>query len=248
MPGGGWRYVAQALVALFVPDTCAACGRVLQEGDCPPLCAACRLDLSPTRWAGRADNPVELLFRGRYPVARAHAHYQYVHNTAGARAVLAFKYRHRPDVARRLAAEAAAELLSTGFFEGVDCLLPVPLALRRQWRRGYNQSMYLARGLQDVSGVPVWSGCVRRVADNPSQTHLTAAERRLNVSRIFRLTRRAWRLEGKHVMLVDDVLTTGATMCALADEVMRAHPAQLSVFALVVSPHVPNPHVADWTW
>lgn len=83
----GFRYVMEALAALFMPDTCASCGRVLQEGDCRPLCVSCRMELSPTCWKGRADNPVELLFRGVYPIARAHAQFYYVHDTPNAQTV-----------------------------------------------------------------------------------------------------------------------------------------------------------------
>lgn len=238
----------EALLALFMPDTCASCGRVLQEGDCRPLCASCRLDLSPTCWKGRADNPVELLFRGLYPISRAHAQYYYVHGTPNAQTVYAFKYHDRPEAARWMAREAALELLPTGFFEGIDCIVPVPLSWRRRWHRGYNQSEYLALGLSDVSGVPVWTDCVRRKVNNPSQTSLSVYERQQNVQHIFRLKSQARRMSGRHVLMVDDVITTGATLRSMADELMKVMPSQLSVFALAVSPHIPDPHVADWNW
>lgn len=244
----GFRYVMEALAALFMPDTCASCGRVLQEGDCRPLCVSCRMELCPTSWKGRADNPVELLFRGLYPIARAHSQFYYIHHTPNAQIVLASKFYGRPEVARLMAREAAEELLPAGFFNGIDCIVPVPLSKRRQWHRGYNQSEYIANGLSDVSGVPVWTDCVRRRVNNPSQTSLSVMERQQNVKHIFRLTHRASKLTGKHVLMVDDVITTGATLRALADELMNARPAYVSVFTLAVSPYVKDPHVADWNW
>lgn len=244
----GFRYVMEALAALFMPDTCASCGRVLQEGDCRLLCVSCRMELSPTCWKGRADNPVELLFRGVYPIARAHAQFYYVHDTPNAQTVFSFKYYGRPEVARLMAKEAAEELLPVGFFDSIDCIIPVPLFWKRRWKRGYNQSEYIARGLSDVSGIPVRTNCMRRNVNNPSQTSLSIEERQQNVKHIFSLTHHAAELTGKHVLIVDDVITTGATLRAVADELLMTKPSHISVFALAVSPHVKDPHIADWNW
>jgi len=117
----------------------------------------------------------------------------------------------------------ATSLLPARFFDGITLLVPIPLHWHRYLRRGYNQSAYIARGIHRVTGIPVRRDVVRRVKDNPTQTHLNPAQRRTNVENIFRLTDKgAAALRGQHVLLIDDTLTTGATLLSCAREIARA--------------------------
>lgn len=113
------------------------------------------------------------------------------------------------------------------FFEGIDRILPVPLAARRMKQRGYNQSALLARGLSEVTGIPVSDGWVVRTVNNPTQTHLRDSMQRWeNVWGIFSVNPLcADDFKGKHILLVDDVSTTGATISACALAIKEAVPS-----------------------
>ena len=102
----------------------------------------------------------------------------------------------------------AAELSDTDFFDGVDAIVPVPLAQKRFRQRGYNQSEKLAEGISSVTHLPIFTRAVERVVANPTQTQLTRTERRENVADVFMLSRPEL-LAGKHLLLVDDILIDG---------------------------------------
>ena len=128
----------------------------------------------------------------------------------------------------------AADLADSDFFDGVDLILPLPLSRRREKRRGYNQSTELARGVSEITGLPVDTSSVARTVDNPTQTHLTGQERQANVAGIFRLLRPE-ALRGRHVLLVDDVLTTGASLISCGQTIAAAGGVRLSVLTLALA-------------
>lgn len=128
----------------------------------------------------------------------------------------------------------AAELLPTGFFEDVDVVIPVPLHPRKQRARGYNQSEWIARGVFQVTGIPVDTSSVIREKHTNTQTRKSIYERWENVEGIFKL-RHPERLVGKHILIVDDVLTTGATTTACADVFREIGGIRISVLTLAVA-------------
>lgn len=128
----------------------------------------------------------------------------------------------------------ASELLPSGFFEGVDVLLPVPLHRKRQRKRGYNQSEWIARGVAAVVGLPVCTAAVERTANTDTQTHKSAFERWQNVEGIFEI-RQPEVLEGKHVLIIDDVLTTGATTVGCASCLLQVKGVRISVLTLAMA-------------
>lgn len=225
-----WRDVLRPLLRLLFPEMCAVCGHRLEEGE-GVVCNACFASLPFTRFRGRAGNVVERLFWGRLPVVRANAYVFYHSGAASSAPVLQLKYRGRSQVGRFFGRAMAADLAGTGFFDSVDVIVPVPLAHDRQLRRGYNQSLLLAAGVGEITGLPVVADAVERVVSNPTQTRLHGREREMNVAGIFRLVRPE-EVAGRHVLLVDDVLTTGATMLSCAGEVARAPGVRLSVLVL----------------
>jgi ComF family protein len=145
--------------------------------------------------------------------------------------VSALKYGDRLDLAPLLGgwmARAGAEL-----FEGADALVPVPLHWRRLWTRRYNQSAALARTIATISGVPVASELLARVKSTPQQVGLSRAERATNVQGAFRVPSAAKAaVTGRRLIVVDDVLTSGATSEACARALLRAGAAQVDVLTL----------------
>lgn len=226
--------LVRAVFGLIMPRYCAVCGRRLDEGEDDPLCSDCTLGLPYTRFAARRGNPLELLLHGRFAFERATAYMYYERDTNARNLLFNMKYYDHPHVATAMGRRMAVALMETGFFDGIDCLVPVPLARRRLRRRGYNQSERLACGIARVTGLPVERKAVVRRVDNPSQTSRLPAERADNVSNIFAL-KRPERLAGRHALLVDDVITTGATMASCATTLLAIPGLRLSVLALAVS-------------
>lgn len=134
-------------------------------------------------------------------------------------------------MARDLAEVTADELSATDFFDGIDALVPMPLHYLRRYKRGYNQCDYIAEGIRRVTGIPVVNGVLKRVRNNPTQTHLQINEREQNVANIFRVVHPE-RLENKHILLIDDVMTTGSTLHAALQELQHIPGIRLSVFTI----------------
>ena len=123
------------------------------------------------------------------------------------------------------------ELLPSGFFDGIDGIIPIPLAKKRQRQRGYNQSVEIARGVSEVTGLPILNQVVRRTNFKSSQTQLGRWERNENVETVFELID-GNAIRGKHLLIIDDVITTGATMIACAQQLVKAGDVKVSVLSL----------------
>ena len=211
------------------PRTCAVCGASLNATE-QKLCGSCLLELPYIGCEDFYDNPSARLFWGRIPVERACSFMHYHHDAESHNLLVNLKYRHRPDLGAWLGRLMARELLPRGFFEGIDCIVAVPLHWQRHWQRGYNQSRELARGLSKATGIPLLRRAVVRARNNKSQTRMSTAERMQNTQQLFqaRLS-----LAGRHVLLVDDVLTTGATLSACAQAILDVSPdVRISILTL----------------
>lgn len=234
-PAAALRSLHRVADMLF-PRHCRVCGRRLALGErC--LCSACTLSLPYTGYRGRRGNALELLLHGRFSLRRASAFLYYERYAPTRYLILALKYYGRREVGMEMGARMAAELVGTGFFDGVHCVVPVPLSCRRRRSRGYNQSLLLAQGVSRVTGLPVEDGALVRTKNNPTQTSRARSERMLNVQGIFKTVRQE-AVNGRHVLLVDDVITTGATVTACADALQAAGATGVSILSLAVSEHI----------
>ena len=141
------------------------------------------------------------------------------------------KYFDRPEAAVTLARIFAREQQESDFFGGIDAIIPLPLAKKKQRKRGYNQCDYIAKGLSLQTGIPIYDDVAIRTVNNPTQTHLDHDQRRENVKGIFQLTD-PQKIAGMHVLLVDDVITTGSTLLSFAEEIAKAPDVSISIFSL----------------
>lgn len=199
------------LLDIIAPRACCQCHRRLAIDE-EVLCASCLLHLPRTFFATKAlDNPMARLLWGQLAVERVAALFYYEPSSELTRAIHQLKYRNRPDIGIFLGRLMAEEMMGNGFFEGVDLLVPVPLTKERQRERGYNQSLMLAKGVSEKTGIPIAEAVVVRTKFSGSQTHRHAWERRENVEHAFEYVGEV-DISGKHLMLIDDVLTTGATI------------------------------------
>ncbi|MCD8304915.1 MAG: ComF family protein [Prevotellaceae bacterium] len=217
------------LLNLLSPRYCAVCHETLTPSE-RLVCGRCLLGLPYTRIKDLVENEVTRLFYGRFPIERGYSHLYYGKDAPSHPLLMQLKYGHRPDIGSSMGLLIGQQLRGKGFFEGVDAIVAVPLHWRRQLKRGYNQSAQLAKGLSRATGIRVGKGIVRRGVNNVSQTRMTSgSQRRDNVQGVFVARKTPLR----HLLLVDDVLTTGATISVCAEAIMRENPdARFSVLTL----------------
>ncbi|MBP3785162.1 MAG: ComF family protein [Bacteroidaceae bacterium] len=222
------RIFSELLEAIF-PRYCMLCGKRLSAKE-ETICTLCYTELPFTYLCGVKGNYVERLFWD-LPVLRASSFLEYKAGGRVAKILHELKYHDRPQVGRFFGRIMAAELIETDFFGEVDFILPVPLAPRRLRKRGYNQSLFLAKGISDITKIPIDSMASVRIVDNPTQTSLNRDERQQNVKDIFRVAN-VDALRNKYVLIVDDVLTTGATLRELIETLAQVEGFKASVLTL----------------
>ena len=219
------------LLDLVAPRLCVVCGRRLSPSE-KVLCGGCNLKLPRTGFQHQPyDNVMARLFWGIIPVERAAALFYYEGGASTANILYDLKYHDRPDIGIAMGRMMALEFGEAGFFSGIDLIIPIPLAPSRQRHRGYNQSMQLARGIRQATGLPIYTQVVRRSVFVKSQTQMGRQERQENVADVFR-AKDIDAIRGRHVLLVDDVVTTGATMTACARELLKAADVTVSLLSL----------------
>lgn len=219
------------IVDFIAPRSCVICGRRLSPTE-RSLCSVCVLHLYRTTFQFTPeDNEMAQLFWGLLPVERTAALIYYEPRSETAALIYKLKYGHRPDIGEDLGRIMAEEMKPAGFLDGIDVLLPIPLSKKRYWQRGYNQSEMLARGMSEVTGLPVITKAVRRTNFRQSQTSLTRKERQENVEGTFVL-RHPELLENKHVLLIDDICTTGATLLACSEAIRSVKGIRISILTL----------------
>ena len=221
-----WR----RLLDFISPRCCVICGTRLSPVD-EALCPVCVLHLPRTGFhQSPLDNPMARLFWGIIPVERVAAFCYYDPGSSLSRAVYELKYHNRPDIGIALGRLMATEMQRSDFFNGIDMLVPIPLTSKRQRQRGYNQSRQLALGVSEVTGLPLFDRIVCRTVFKGSQTQLSRWQRRDNVENVFQL-RDADALRNRHVLLVDDIVTTGATITACARELLKVDGVRVSILS-----------------
>ena len=171
------------------------------------------------------------LFWGLLPVERAAALFYFEPRSELARLIYQLKYNQRPDIGITMGSVVARLFDEHDFFGGIEAIVPIPITRRRRWHRGYNQSEQIARGISSVTGLPIYNKVVVRDHFTESQAHKTALERRDNVATAFRLVD-ADRVRGRHLLLVDDIVTTGSTIIACGREICKANDVRLSILSL----------------
>lgn len=196
------------------------------------LCSVCQLHLPRTTYQFTPDdNPMAQLFWHLTPVERAAAFIYFQPRSEMARMVYQMKYGNSPDVGEDLGRLMASDMQMAHYFDDIDLLLPVPLTPKRQRQRGYNQSEMLALGISSITHLPVAAQALKRTVFRESQTHLTRHERQENVDGMF-VVNDADQLKGRHVLLIDDVCTTGATLIACSQALASVEGIRISVLTL----------------
>ena len=219
------------LLDTISPRLCVVCDNRLTVTE-EIICSRCNFHLPRTDFGKIPyDNEMAKLFWHQIPIERAAALFYYEAHSETANIIYKMKYKNHPEIGEVMGRLMAKELQTNGFFDGTDGIVPIPLAKKRQRQRGYNQSMEIARGISEITALPIYNNVARRNAFEGSQTNKGRWERNENVEGVFEL-RDASAVQGKHLLIVDDVVTTGATVLACAKELCKAPHVKVSVLAL----------------
>lgn len=218
-------------VDVLLPRTCSVCHRAL-DSDERYLCRRCLAALPRTHFEEIEFNPFEQAMMAGPRIERAASYFYYDRGGAYASILHDIKYRGMPALGRWIAARAAREMRGSGFFDGIEVLVPVPMHRHKEIDRGYNQSRVIAEGLADELHIDVVDALVA-TRGHSTQTRKSVQERLDNMRDLFALNPdREKLIAGRHVLLIDDVVTTGATLLACATVLTTVPGVTLSAFTL----------------
>ncbi len=217
-------------VSLFYPKYCDGCGRTLVKGE-KCLCMYCLSNLPKTNFHTYKNNPLEMVFAGRVPVFRATAFCFFKKGSVFQNVIHQLKYRGNKEVGVYLGHLFGLSLIENKEFESVDIIVPIPLHSRKLRKRGYNQSTCIGQGIAEVIPRQIDNTSLIRVMETSTQTKKTRYNRWENVSEIFQLAENE-KLAGKHILLVDDIVTTGATIESAAQLLLTLEATKVSVACL----------------
>jgi ComF family protein len=222
----------QGFISLFYPKFCFACQTTLL-GNEDFLCTICRHTLPVTSFHTFKSNPVEKLFWGRIKVENATAFLFYDKGSKYGHLLHQFKYKGHTEIGIMLGELFGNQLKETGFND-IDLIVPIPLHPSKLRKRGFNQSEVIALGISKSLGKPVAGMALKRNIFTTTQTKKGRFERWKNVEGIF-IVKNPELIQKKHILLIDDVITTGATLEAAGNAILNIDGTKLSVAALAVA-------------
>jgi ComF family protein len=224
------KYMVQGFSHLLFPSICVGCGGDLNHAN-QLVCLRCFHQLPETHFYDFPNNPIEKIFWGRVPILAASCHYYFSKQSILQNIVHQFKYEGKKQVGEQFGKLMAEALMQSPRFSEMDVLLPLPLFANRQKKRGYNQAQVLCESIAKRMKIPVLSNAMQRISATETQTHKSRIDRWRNMEGKFQLVNRA-SLRNKHVLLVDDIITTGATIDACASELLLVEGIRISIAAL----------------
>jgi ComF family protein len=222
-----------AILDLIFPRICPGCGKEITGVKEEPICLLCFHQLPHTGFAIIPDNPVEKIFRGRIQIQAAHSEFYYSHPVIRT-LIHGLKYKSKKETGIFLGSILGHSLQKSERFKNIELLIPLPLYPDREYRRGYNQSTLIAEGISRVMNIPVESDSMTRIRNTSTQTKKQRTERWMNVENSFTVVEPE-KLRNRHVLLVDDVITTGASLEACAQVMQEASIASLSIATIAMS-------------
>jgi ComF family protein len=217
-------------ISLLFPRLCYACGNHLMRNEIL-ICTECYVVIPRTNYHLEENNPVAQLFWGRCLIEKAAA-FSYFNKGSRIRNLIHnLKYKGIKEIGFELGKIYGLSLASSGFIKDIDVIIPVPLHPSKERSRGFNQSEIISLGIADASTLPLDINALKRVTMSATQTKRSRFERWTNVEGIFRVTD-PQAIMGKHILLVDDVITTGSTIESCTNELLKIEGVKVSVVAL----------------
>ena len=219
--------LAYDVIALLFPNLCNGCGIGLYDGE-KAICTHCLYDLPYTDFHLHGSNRVAKQLWSRLPFDAAMAMLYFKKGTKIQNLIHNLKYSGRKEVGTTLGRLLGKKLLISEHYKDIDYIVPVPLHPKREKFRGYNQSMCIADGISEVLGVPVNKNLLQRKKITETQTRKSRFVRYENMLSVFEVLRPE-ELENKHILLIDDVITTGATVEACGNSLIKSGIKKLSI-------------------
>jgi ComF family protein len=219
--------ILRDFIALFFPRCCAGCQEALVSGE-KLICTNCLLELPRSYYHLEKENPFYNKFRGRIPVSCVMTLFKFVKGSRVQHLLHALKYKNLPELGVALGRMYGQDLLHAGYKDRFDLIVPVPLHSTKKRRRGYNQSEEFGKGLSEVLGVPCYDHFMKRAVKTDTQTRKSRLHRWQNVSEVFQVVK-GNEIENRKILLVDDVVTTGATLEACGQALINARCGDLSI-------------------
>jgi len=217
-------------VSLLSPELCSACGESLVANE-NLICTDCQYNLPFTNFHLFPDNIVAQQFWGKMTLEGAYALYYFNKGGKIQNLMHQFKYKGMHQIGNLLGSIAGAQLATNELFKTIDIIIPVPLHEKRLRQRGYNQSTCFAEGLALQLNAPVENDNLVRIATTETQTRKSRFARFENMQEVFGV-KNPGKLVNKHVLLVDDIITTGSTLEACGTQLLKIDGVKLSVAAI----------------
>lgn len=221
------------LFHLLFPHNCIGCGSDIIGKD-NFLCLECINGLPQTQYAMHANNPVEKVFWGRIEINSAMSELYFSKSSIVQNLIHEFKYKGNKKLGGYLGNFIGKSLLNSNRFQNIDCIIPLPLFEKKEKFRGYNQAEILCHGISEIINIPVLTKIVIRKVATKTQTKKSRVERWENVRKTFTVLHPEL-ISDKHILLVDDVITTGATLEACATEILQVLGTQVSIATLAMA-------------
>jgi ComF family protein len=228
------KNIFSSTMHLFYPHVCTGCGSDLLEAD-NLLCLKCLHDLPHTNFASLPNNPIEKYFWGRINLTDAYSQFYFSKAFLIQHLIHQLKYKGDTKIGFYLGEIMGKTMLESNRFSNIDALIPLPLYADKEHKRGYNQATVICNGISSVMNTPVLSNAIIRQHATETQTRKHRTERWENVKDSFKMIKPA-ELKGKRLLLVDDVITTGATLEACGNVILGASDVKLSIASLAYAP------------
>lgn len=220
-------------LTLFYPRYCLACSGSLLKGE-DIICTQCLLEMPRTNFHKQTFNPLYERLSLRMPLTHAFAYYHFKKGSRVQQLLHQLKYKNHPEIGVKLGKVLAQELMISGHGQTYHLVVPVPLHPSRKRSRGYNQSEEFAKGISQGLNIPYTDSFVKRTVKTQTQTRKSKLNRWRNVSEVFEM-KDAAEVKNKHILLVDDVVTTGATLEACANALLQSGCSQVSIACIAVA-------------
>ena len=222
--------ISNSISHLLFPHNCLGCATdVLNNDDL--ICARCATELPETNYFKATNNPIEKTFCGRVKIENAAAGFYFTKQSLMQHLLQQLKYKGNKEVGIYLGKLIGYELQKSIRFDDIEVLIPLPLNAKKEFKRGYNQSMLICQGIASIWQKPVLKDAVIRTVFTETQTNKTRINRWENMDGVFAIANEK-ALEGKHILLVDDVVTSGATFEACGSEILKISNTKLSIAAV----------------
>ena len=227
------KWVGSGIAHLFYPMHCAGCDNEL-NGTEKILCLHCMTNLPKTGLHNKESNIAFQKFIGRVPIENATSFVYFTKQGLVQHLLHQFKYKGKAEIGIFLGNVFAEDLEKSGWMRNIDAIVPVPLHVKKEQQRGFNQSRFFAQGIAEICGKPLWDDVLKRIINTDSQTHKSRAERVENMKDVFEC-QKPNKIANKHLLLVDDVLTTGATLEACALSLLKNNNVKVSIATLAIA-------------